>query len=158
MSRAGITVIGIGSPFGDDRLGWLAAEALRASPVVAADPDAVRIVVRDRPGFMLMSDWRGAGRVLLIDAICSGAAPGSHRVLTADEIVSGNVTLSTHGFGVATAVELARVLGQLPPLLMLHGLEIDREHTGNSLSPRVQQALAGFVDLLATDLARLLRS
>ena len=156
MSRAAVTVIGVGSPLGDDRLGWLAAEALRVSPdIVAAGAGAVSIVVRDRPGFMLLSDWHGADKVVLIDAVCCGAVPGSLRVLSADEIVSGDTTLSTHGFGVATAVELARALGHLPPQLVLYGLEIDRGHTGDDLSPRVQQAFTGFVATLSTGILRL---
>ena len=156
MNRAGVTVIGIGSPFGDDRLGWLAAEALRTSPVIAAaGVGAVSIVVRDRPGFMLLSDWQDTDKVVLIDAVCGGAVPGSLRVLSADEIVSGDTTLSTHGFGVAAAVELARVLGHLPAQWVLYGLEIDRGHTGDGLSPQVQQAFAGFIETLCAGIIQL---
>jgi hydrogenase maturation protease len=47
---------------------------------------------------------------------------------------------STHDFGVAQAVEMARVLGTLPPRLVLYGIEGRCFDFGAALSPEVQQA------------------
>ena len=55
---------------------------------------------------------------------------------------------STHAFGVADAVELARALGRLPGRLDVYAIEGASFTAGDSLSPEVERA----VDDLATAL------
>ena len=52
---------------------------------------------------------------------------------------------STHGFGVAEAVELARSLNQLPPQLIIYGIEGKNFADGFGLSPEVEGAAAQVV-------------
>ena len=137
-----IQVIGIGSPFGDDRLGWVAAEALRKTLGRRA-PDSARIAVStcDHPGGLPIAQWRTSDRVVLIDAVRTGAAPGTLHRLDGGRLHAGEAVLSSHGFGVAAALELARALDSLPRRLTLFGIEMDADHAGPDLSRAVQAAL-----------------
>ena len=56
---------------------------------------------------------------------------------------------SSHHFGVADAIELARALGRLPPALRVYAIEGEDFGAGRALSPAVAQA----VDAVAAELA-----
>jgi hydrogenase maturation protease len=49
--------------------------------------------------------------------------------------------VSTHAFGVAEAIELARALRQLPPVLVVYGVEGATFETGAGLSTVVAAAV-----------------
>lgn len=120
--NAPIRILGIGSPFGDDRIGWLAAEMLQGM----FDPLKVSVTVHDRPGAKLVALMRGAEKVILLDAVRSGAAPGFLHRLESEAVqsaVAGHT--STHGFGLAEALKLAAKLGDIPPFVVLWGIEAD---------------------------------
>jgi hydrogenase maturation protease len=67
---------------------------------------------------------QGAELVLLVDAIQSGQAPGTLVRLEGDAITQGAGVISSHGFGVASALGLARTLGYLPARTVFWGLEV----------------------------------
>lgn len=141
-----VKIIGIGSPFGDDRFGWEAAEALRHSAAMnAIAPGRIEILALDRPGAMLPAHWQEADLVILLDAIRSGAAPGTRHCLEARDLSSTSTLCSSHGFGIVSAIELARTLGDMPSRLLVRGIEADTSWTGFSLSPAVAGALPSFV-------------
>lgn len=147
-----IHIIGIGSPFGDDRLGWVAAKALRhGHDMHAAPAGLVEISILDRPGVLLPIHWRSADCVILLDAVRSGAAPGTWHGLEADQLTGADRGYSSHGFGLAAAVELARALGELPSRLLLRGIETDLSWKEFSLSPAVAAALPAFVASIASE-------
>jgi hydrogenase maturation protease len=50
--------------------------------------------------------------------------------------------LSTHGFGLAEAIELARALGGLPPRCVVYAIEGSSFEEGAALSPPVVAAAA----------------
>jgi hydrogenase maturation protease len=136
-----VRVLGVGSPFGDDRLGWAAVEALRRTPWLAALPaGSVEMEACDRPGAALLSAWRDAQHVMLIDAVRSGAVPGTLFCLQGREL-SGAATFSTHDFGVAAALALARSLGEDTAHILLLGIEADPACRGDQLSPAVAAAM-----------------
>ncbi len=135
-------IIGIGSPFGDDRAGCTAAERLKRSPRLGGvSPERVGISVCDRPGAMLLREWRDATDVVLIDAVSSGAAPGTIHRLRGEQLGAADATVSSHRFGVEAAIALARSLDALPPRLLLLGIEIDPGHRGGGLSDPVRLAV-----------------
>jgi hydrogenase maturation protease len=140
-----ILILGIGSPFGDDRLGWVALEALQASAALAAaGGGSISFAVLDRPGPSLLAQWHGADLVIVVDAMCSGAPPGTrHRLEPAEGTTLESV--SSHGFGLAAALELARALNELPPHLVVYGMEIDPSCTGFSLSEPVRRSLPALI-------------
>lgn len=145
-----VRIIGVGSPFGDDRFGWAAADALRQrDDMNAAPPGSVEIYVLDRPGVLLPLYWQDADLVILLDAVRSGATPGTWHSLEADQLTGADRENSSHGFGLAAAVELAGALGELPSRLILRGIEADLSWTEFSLSPAVAAAMPAFVAAIA---------
>lgn len=94
-----------------------------------------------------MEAWRGADTVILIDAVLSGAPPGTihHLDAHAQSIPTNFFSYSTHAFSVAEAIELARILNCLPPRLLLIGIEGKDFAYGMGLSPEVDEAVARVV-------------
>lgn len=141
-------VIGIGNDFRrDDGAGRIAARRVRE---VAGD--AIRVIEESGEGAALMDAWRGAESVVLIDAVHSGAKPGTvHRLDAQSQPIPANFFhYSTHAFSVAEAVELARALGQLPPRLTVYGIEGNDFTSGEGLSPEVTVA----VEQVAQEIAK----
>jgi hydrogenase maturation protease len=145
--RPTVHIIGIGSPFGDDRLGWAAAEALQRSFLAGAgELGRITISVLDRPGALLLAEFRWADSVIVLDAVRSGAPPGTcHRFDDTGNLPAAGFPASSHGFGVVAALELARVLGNLPSRLLLRGIEIDPSCGGLSMSKTVMRVMPAFV-------------
>lgn len=143
--REAVLLIGVGNEYrSDDAVGLLVARefARRNLPDVA-------IVESTGEGASLLEAWKGADRVVIVDAVSSGAAPGMvHRIIPSREKWSGGPTpRSSHAFGVAEAIETARVLLRLPPSLTIVGIEGSNFAFGTLLSPPVA---AGFPSLLRT--------
>ena len=138
--RAGLTdtlVIGLGNSFrGDDGAGPAVARALR-------DEVRARVRVYEGEPVGLIEDWTGADAVIVIDAVSSDAPPGTiHRLdALAEPIPAALSQGSTHAFGLAETIELARALDRLPPQLNVLGIEGERFAAGQELSPPVQAAV-----------------
>ena len=132
-------VIGLGNAFrGDDGVGRVVARRLREIAL-----PGVTVREESGEGAALMEAWMDAGAVILVDAVQSGAAPGTiHRLdATRTPVPSRFFHYSTHAFSVAEAVELARALNQLPPRLILYGIEGGDFTAGEQLSPEVAAAV-----------------
>jgi hydrogenase maturation protease len=134
-----IFVIGVGNEQrGDDGIGLLVARRLRASNL-----PGVTVLESSGEGAALMEAWKGARRIFLVDAVCSGLAPGTVRRFAAhDRPLPARpfAHTSTHAFGLVEALELARALGQLPPQVIVYGIEGGTFAPGAPLSPEVAQA------------------
>ena len=115
-----IRVIGLGSPFGDDRVGWRVIRLLNGRL-----PGTVDLVALDRPGSTLINWMQGVEHLVLIDAVRSGATPGELIRLDPAELVSGGARLSSHDLALAETLQLAAALGSLPPLVDIYGVEIN---------------------------------
>jgi len=132
-------IIGLGNEYrGDDAVGLIVARRLRE-----AAPESVRVLEESGEGAALLESWQDADAVILIDAVHSGAKPGTiHRFdAHVQPIARKFFRFSTHAFGVAEAVELARALGRVPPRLIVYGVEGKRFEAGVGLSPDVEAAV-----------------
>jgi hydrogenase maturation protease len=128
---------------GDDGAGILAAERLRALGIAAQ-------VCSGEPS-ELMDAWSGAQEVILIDAVVTGAPAGVVHVWDGPRLpVFGTSAGSTHGLGVAQAIELARALDCLPARLRVYGIEGKQFEIGSSVSFQVQCAVEEVVQRIAT--------
>lgn len=141
----GIRILGVGSPFGDDRAGWEAAAMLHSRRRTSGLAAQMEIRTLDRPGLLLVEQFAGAGNVILIDAVRSGAAIGAIHRLDGNNLCRVQSVLSSHAGGVMEAVDLARVLGDLPSRLLVFGIEADPANGSDSLSPVVNMALPELV-------------
>jgi hydrogenase maturation protease len=146
MSRT--LVIGVGNPLrGDDAAGLHVARRLAARGVEGVHEASGETA-------SLMGLWQGAACVLLADAARSGADPGTVTRLDASSqaLPAAFLHCSTHAFGVAEAVELARSLGSLPPRILIFGIEgVSFEH-GAPLSPAVETGVRKAVEMIETEM------
>src|SRR5262249_11929554 len=111
---------------------------------------AVEVREESGEGAALLAVWEGAASVILCDAVHSGAAPGTIYWLDAyaQTIPKGFFHYSTHAFSVAEVIELARAFDQLPPALVVYGVEGADFTVGTKLSPLVAQAVLAVVQLV----------
>lgn len=143
-------VIGVGNPLrGDDAAGVEVAERLR--PRV---PEGVEVVACNEEPSRLMEAWEGADRVVLVDSVASGLAPGTlHRFDAGEDAIPARTfRSSTHAIGIADTIELARALGQLPRRVRVYGIEAGGFGTGAGLTPAVESAVAFLVKDVLADL------
>lgn len=142
-----VRIVGIGSPFGQDQLGWQAVEALFAADLLQRYSDGfVSLHQCDRPGTHLLNVIRGADGVVIIDALQSGAAPGTLRYLEPQAFASEADRFSSHGFGVGATLELGQALGELPEYVRILAIEMDPASAySTALTPQLIQNLLGII-------------
>jgi hydrogenase maturation protease len=145
-------VIGIGNIFrGDDAAGLIAARRLRELEL-----PGVEVLERDGDVANLEANWQGAARVIVVDAVAATGQGGTIHRFEAHSAPLPRKLFATccscHAFGLAQQIEVARALGQLPPRLIVYGIE-GRDFTlGSRLSPEVAAALPEVVRLLAAEI------
>lgn len=150
-----VRILGIGSPNGDDQIGWLAVTALEQSGVLELFTAGwISQTALDRPELNLIPHLAEAEWVILVDALCGDGSPGSIRRMDGAGLASALRGLSTHGFAVESALALARELGCLPRRLTVYGIEIAQAAPGAPVSLPVRNALPELVKAIAVDLER----
>jgi len=101
----------------------------------------------------LLGRWDGASLAIVVDAVRSGAPPGTIRLVELEPgatAVGGNSpTTSTHGIGLAGVFRLARAVGQAPARVVVVGIEGEDFGRGPGLSPAVEAAVPGAVRRVA---------
>jgi hydrogenase maturation protease len=151
-----VVVIGVGNALRrDDGAGLAVARRLGAGVNAAGAPGGAAIAVLEYEGepLGLLELWNGARAVVLVDAIRSGAAPGTiHRVDVSRAPVPALLrgSSSTHAVGVGEAIELARELGRLPERVVVYGVEGACFDAGEGLTVEVTEG----VDSLANAVMR----
>lgn len=168
-------VIGLGNPDrGDDAVGLHVARQ-----VAALGMPGVAVMEAEGDMLALLDRWAGATRVLVVDAAMMRAAvmptqPGSaemgsaemgsaamegaepgriHRLDPSLGPLPRDLALgSTHAFGLAEAVELARTLGLLPRRMAIYAIEAGGFDPGAALSPAVAAAAADATALIVAEL------
>jgi hydrogenase maturation protease len=90
-----------------------------------------------------MDLWKGIERVVVVDAVQSGAVPGTIHCFHPNEnpLPAPIFRDSTHAFGLVEAVELSRELKQLPSNLLIYGIEGSNFQAGTGLSSAVLDAV-----------------
>ncbi len=140
-------ILGIGDPQrGDDGVGHAVIRRLETQ-----SPKGVELQRHWGEGTALMAAWKGWERVILVDAMVSSGTPGSLRWFEGEALPPpGLFPYSTHRFGVAEALRMAAVLGELPGSWALLGIEGESFQAGNGLSPAVAAAVErACVEILA---------
>lgn len=133
-----IHIIGVGNPDrGDDGVGPAVVRQLRAQALTG-----MRVSELSGEATELLQAWQGADEAIVIDAVAADYPAGTilRFDVSARPIPLPFPSASTHGLGVAEAIELARALGSLPPQLIIIGI-VGQDYTlGAGLSPEVAQA------------------
>jgi len=138
-------IIGCGNrQRGDDGAGIIAVERLRA---LGLEAQACSGETSE-----LMETWNGAGDVILVDAVVTGAPAGTVQLWDGQHPMQrSRSSASTHGIGVAEAIELARTLGRLPARLRVYGIEGKNFEMGSDVSPEVERAVTQVVERIARE-------
>jgi len=132
-------LVGVGNELrGDDAVGLRLVELLRPSV-----PRGVGIFTCDQEPSRLIESFDGADAAVVVDALEPAGAPGAVRRLDASDaaLESRSLRSSTHAFGVADTIELARALGRLPRRTVVFGVEGADFTAGFGLSVPVREAL-----------------
>ncbi|NWJ44308.1 MAG: hydrogenase maturation protease [Chloroflexi bacterium] len=148
-----ILIIGVGNYYrGDDSAGLLLAQTLASKNV-----PGVQVEEFDSDGSGLLSLWEDVDGVIVIDAVSSGNKVG--RIYRfeplAKPLPSSFFSTSTHNFGVAEAIELARALDCLPSRLVVFGVEGTNFKMGDPLSPEVEAALPTLLQQILDEVDKL---
>ena len=144
-------ILGVGNEFrGDDGAGRAVARLLRLQL-----PPEISIHEATGEGTSLMDAWQGAARVILVDAVRSGATPGTiYRIdVSSAPLTTALFPCSTHSFGVADAIETARALHELPPQVVLFGIEGGCFDEKQGLSGEVQHSVIALCRQIVSELS-----
>ena len=153
--HGGLLVIGVGAmERGDDAAGRHVARRLAERA-----PDGFEVVEQRGETVELMDAWADARAVLLVDAMATGGEPGRHLRFDASTapLPAHTAGASTHGMGIAEAVELARAMGSLPPRVIVYGIEGGAFEMGPGLSEGVARAIDRVANAVAEEARTLSR-
>ncbi len=133
-------IIGIGNEYrGDDAAGLLVVRMLRTLPTPAFPENA--IIECDGDGAALLDLWQAADTVILIDASFSGLPAGTITKFDPRAYpMPPSSLVSSHAFGLAEAIELARGLDSLPRSLVVYAIEGKKFAAAMTPSAEVEQA------------------
>ena len=144
QTKPEVLVIGIGNPMrGDDAVGGMVVRNIRERHL----PN-VRTLETDGEGTSLIEAWTGAQTVFIVDAVSSGAEPGTvHKIDAVREPLRAQFfASSTHAFGLKEAVELARSLHRLPLRLIIYGIAGKRFSIGEEISTELRGSVSRVAD------------
>lgn len=128
----------------DDGAGVLVAKRLRELGVPAD--------IQSGGAFELLATWEHEQHVILIDAFLTGAPPGTVHLWEGDPPrLPHSEHFSSHGFGLAEAFRLGRILNCLPERLTLYGIEGARFGLGEQVSPEIGVAVERLAGQIASE-------
>ncbi|MCF8719128.1 hydrogenase maturation protease [Nitrospina gracilis] len=139
-----ILILGIGNLWrGDDAAGRHAAR--RVAEHITSSAVTVREV--EGEGAAVMEALDGPDAAILIDAVESGAPPGTVHCwdVSAESMNAKFLRCSTHNFSVHDAVEMARALDKLPARVFVFGIEGKEFSPGQAVSPEVEASMDNLV-------------
>jgi hydrogenase maturation protease len=150
-SHPPIKVIGVGNAWrGDDAAGLLVARRLEADRLP-------RVQISQCLGTVtaIQEAWQDAAGVIVVDAVVSGGLPGTiHRFDGHGDEMPAQLSRSpsSHGWGVAEALALGRLFQELPPVLIIYGIEGKNFDPGQNVSPEVAAAIPAAADRIRQEI------
>ncbi len=129
-------LVGLGSPHGDDQVGWRLVQLVCQHPSLAVQARALSDPVD------LLEQLQGIQRLVIVDACKSGEKPG---VITRwnglDVRLASEKLASSHRIGLKDTLLLAQALGRLPEYVVVYGVEALRCEPQHEISSAVLAAL-----------------
>ena len=143
-----LLIVGCGSPdAGDDSAGLEIVRRLSEKGDCGCELRA-----ETAPGVELLDIFALGEVILFADAVSSGRMPGTVHLtsLPSEELEPRALgALSSHGWGLSEALNLARALGHTVPRLFLLGIEAGTLAQGSPRSPAVEQAVKLVVERIS---------
>lgn len=142
-----IHLYAIGSPIGQDNLAWLMIGYIEDK--LASRHPELSITYFDRPGMQLVNEMSDKQQVILVDTLLSDNQ-NNIQSLQADDLQQLCFNYSSHGFGVAEALQLSQQLNLLPKTLWILGIPVNSKtpndvHRQNKLSQQLLQNIERFL-------------
>ena len=133
-------VIGVGNVvLSDDGLGVHAVRRLRERYEIGY---GVELVEGGTAGLLLLPYLSDSRRVIVVDAIDTGAPPGTLVRLAGEHWATAfAIRMTPHDVGLADLLGAARLSGAWPRELVLHGAQPASTHIGTELTTAVAAAL-----------------
>lgn len=145
-------ILGIGNlVMTDDGIGVRVAQELARR---YRFPDDVKVLDGGTLGLDLLPHLEGVGRLLIVDAVMTGEAPGTVVRLEGEQIPAVFATkLSPHQMGLQDLLSVAALLGHAPAEMVLLGVQPAELEIGDALSPAVERALEPLISRCLAELA-----
>jgi hydrogenase maturation protease len=118
-------------------------------------PDGVGLLDGGTLGLDLLPRLEGVQRLIVVDAVDCGKAPGELVRLAGDEVpVALASKLSPHQMGLKDLLAVADLQGIMPAEVVLAGIQPGTVEMGMELSAEVGGALGGLAGLVLSELER----
>ncbi len=136
---APVLVLGLGNLLlRDDGLGL---ELLRRLEAATASSDGAEFLDGGTQGIALLPWIAGRRALLILDAIALGEPPGTVHELEGPDLPQACPGLSAHEGNAGELLATAQLIGDLPEIVHLVGIEPDEIRTGIGLSPALVEAM-----------------
>ena len=110
-------------------------------------PGSIEIYDGGTGGFKLIDLMHGAARVIFIDAVDTGKAPGSVTIFRAEEVHSiyNKKKYSLHDTDLMEIIKMAEMLGN-PPMIEIVGIQPKTINYGTTLSKELAVSMSNIVN------------
>lgn len=144
----GGVVIGVGNRWRrDDAVGLKVVDALRERV-----DDTVTLVESDGEPTRLLESFALAPTVVMVDAVVTGAPPGTLHRFTDDGLPDQmGIGQSSHLVQLHETIALGKTLGRLPNGLVLIGIEATDFDNGEGMTEPVERAVDAAIDAVLTE-------
>ena len=154
VKRDKTRVFAIGSPHGDDQLGWLVARKLQSTLDREDEHAHCEVTTLTTPLQLLNYSNENTGAWILVDACVGGQLPGTiNRFRWPDRRISSQWTSSSHGVSLPEALRLASALGRLPSRVVVWAVAIDPDRKDFHTSRDLAQVVTCLADRLMADIS-----
>lgn len=137
-------LVGLGSPHGDDQVGWQVVERLNSG----ADANSLQVQLAKSP-IDILDALTEQMHLVVVDACIGSGPPGSiHHLKWPSESLRIPRGSGTHDFDLNTVLSLAAKLDRLPQKIDLWMIEAESTSPGSGLSEIVKLAIPELVDHL----------
>ena len=149
-ASAKTVVLGLGNILhGDDGAGAQVISRLRADPRLPTD---VSLVEGGTLGLELLPYVWDCARLIVIDAIDVGEAPGTLVRMSGEELNSLPGNSSVHQLGVSDLLVALRILGERQPQVVLLGVQPENTDWSSELSSDVAPTINSLTDAAIREL------
>jgi hydrogenase maturation protease len=147
MSQAAsfhVRVLGLGNLMRtDDALGMLASRKLAED---VRFPQEIEVIEGGTLGLDLLHAVHGISHLLVMDAVDTGATPGTLMKFSGEELVGLPTSKSVHLLGLADLMDVLRLMEASPTEVVLLGVQPESTDWGTDLTPAVEAAQGALVE------------
>ena len=153
VSPLKIVILGVGNLLlSDEGVGVHVANEL----VKLELPPGVTVVEGGTDGFRLINVITEADRLIVVDAVKGGGAPGSIYRFDINEVQNcpSGFKTSVHQIGILEVINLSGLIGKTPQTTVI-GIEPESLEMGMELSPEVKAKIPRIIELVFNELEKL---